>query len=60
MPGIAQDGEEEYSVKMMPGEDEDGNTLEEVHFGNGKRRSLEPPCNFAGTWGQCKSPGVIT
>ena len=48
MPDIAQDGEEEYLVEMMPGEDEDGNTLEEVDFGNGKRRSLEPPCNSAG------------
>ena len=59
MPDIAQDGEEECFVKMMPGEDEDGGILEEVHFGNGKRRSLEPSCNFAGKRGQSKFPGIL-
>ena len=54
MPDIAQDGDGECFVKMMPGEDEDGNILEEVQFGNGKQRGLEPEeekpvqCNGAG------------
>ena len=60
MPDIAQDGEEECFVKMMPGEDEDRDILEEVQFGNGKQIGLEPSCNFAGKWEQCKFSGVIT
>ena len=54
MPDIAQDGDDECFVKMMHGEDEDGNILGEVQFGNGKQRGLEPEeeksmqCNFSG------------
>ena len=33
--------------------------LEEVQFWNGKRRGLEPSCNFAGKWEQCKFTGII-
>ena len=60
MPDIAQDGEEEYAVKMMPGEDEEGNILEEIQFGNGKKKGLEPPRAFAGKWEHCKFLGIIS
>ena len=60
IPDIAQDGEEEYSVKMTPGEDEDGNILEEIEPGNGKQKGLEPPRTFAGKWEHCKFLVIIS
>ena len=60
MPDIAQDGEEEYTVKMEPGEDEDGNILEAIQFGNGKEKGLEPPRTFAGKWEYCRFPGIVS
>ena len=59
MPDVVQDGEEEYTVQMVPGEDEEGNILETVQFGNGRETGLEPPRNFAGKWGHCKFPCVF-
>jgi len=60
MPEVAQDGEEEYAVQMVPGEDEDGHTLEAIQFGNGKEKGLEPPRTFAGKWEHCRFPGIVS
>ena len=50
MPDVAQDGEEEYAVQMGPGEDEEGNILETVQFGNGRERQvLSHPATLRGS-----------
>ena len=59
MPDVAQDGEEEYTVQIIPGEDEEGVTLEAVQFGNGEQKGLEPPHTFAGKRGQCRCTGIV-